>query len=217
MNNLSKRIITSFFLLIVFLSCLFINKFTWLFLLIIVSIISFFEIIKIFKKIFIKNFILYIVNFFALLYLAFFILSGYSLLEIGSKIFVLFIVSVCICSDAGGYIVGKSIGGKKLTKISPRKTISGSLGSLIFSLFPLGALFFIKIENNVNFEYVSIISCLFISIFCQIGDLFISYFKRLSKVKDTGNILPGHGGILDRIDGIIFVVPLLYLISFVIK
>ena len=89
MNNLSKRIITSFFLLIVFLSCLFINKFTWLFLLIIVSIISFFEIIKIFKKIFIKNFILYIVNFFALLYLAFFILSGYSLLEIGSKIFVL--------------------------------------------------------------------------------------------------------------------------------
>ena len=217
MNNLSKRIITSFFLLIVFLSCLFINKFTWLFLLIIVSIISFFEIIKIFKKIFIKNFILYIVNFFALLYLAFFILSGYSLLEIGSKIFVLFIVSVCICSDVGGYIVGKSIGGKKLTKISPRKTISGSLGSLIFSLFPLGALFFIKIENNVNFEYVSIISCLFISIFCQIGDLFISYFKRLSKVKDTGNILPGHGGILDRIDGIIFVVPLLYLISFVIK
>tara|TARA_B100001029_G_scaffold113417_1_gene93706 strand:+ start:662 stop:1315 length:654 start_codon:yes stop_codon:yes gene_type:complete len=217
MNNLSKRIITSFFLLIVFLSCLFINKFTWLFLLIIVSIISFFEIIKIFKKIFIKNFILYIVNFFALLYLAFFILSGYSLLEIGSKIFVLFIVSVCICSDVGGYIVGKSIGGKKLTKISPKKTISGSLGSLIFSLFPLGALFFIKIENNVNFEYVSIISCLFISIFCQIGDLFISYFKRLSKVKDTGNILPGHGGILDRIDGIIFVVPLLYLISFVIK
>ena len=152
-----------------------------------------------------------------MLYLAFFILSGYSLLEIGSKIFVLFIVSVCICSDVGGYIVGKSIGGKKLTKISPKKTISGSLGSLIFSLFPLGALFFIKIENNVNFEYVSIISCLFISIFCQIGDLFISYFKRLSKVKDTGNILPGHGGILDRIDGIIFVVPLLYLISFVIK
>ena len=118
---------------------------------------------------------------------------------------ILFVLGVCIFSDVGGYIIGKSIGGKKLTKISPNKTISGSLGSFLFSLFPLGiALIF---NNTINFSEKYILVCLFVSLSCQLGDLIISYFKRLAKVKDTGKILPGHGGMLDRIDGVIFAIP----------
>ena len=113
-------------------------------------------------------------------------------------------MSVCVLSDIGGYIVGKTIGGKKLIKISPNKTISGSLGAFIFSLFALS--FYNYVEFSINY-YLTILMCLSISLSCQIGDLIISYFKRLAKVKDTGKILPGHGGILDRVDGIIFGVP----------
>tara|TARA_Y100000590_G_scaffold439515_1_gene563659 strand:- start:6671 stop:7096 length:426 start_codon:yes stop_codon:yes gene_type:complete len=120
---------------------------------------------------------------------------------------ILFIVSICILSDVGGYIVGKSIGGKKLTKISPNKTISGTIGSFLFSLLPL---IFIS-QNFIKIEFVTIIWILIISLTCQLGDLFISYLKRLAKVKDTGSFLPGHGGILDRIDGIIFGVPAAFL------
>ena len=108
----------------------------------------------------------------------------------------------------GGYIFGKIIGGKKLTKISPKKTISGSIGSFVFSIIPL---FITNLQNNINidldFSFKNIIFCLIVSLFCQLGDLLISFFKRLSKVKDTGKILPGHGGMLDRIDGIIFAIP----------
>ena len=97
------------------------------------------------------------------------------------------------------------IGGKKLTKISPNKTISGSFGSFCFSIIPL--LIFYNINSS---EYLLSISnflmCLFTSLVCQLGDLFISYLKRKAKVKDTGNFLPGHGGLLDRIDGIIFAI-----------
>ena len=120
---------------------------------------------------------------------------------------ILFILSICILSDIGGYIVGKSIGGKKLTKISPNKTISGSIGSFLFSLLPL---MFID-EIFVKVEFINIIWILTISLTCQLGDLFISYLKRLAKVKDTGSFLPGHGGILDRIDGIVFGVPASFL------
>ena len=111
---------------------------------------------------------------------------------------------ICVCSDIGGYVTGKTIGGKKLTKISPNKTLSGSLGSFLFSII-IPIIFF----RFSEFESISafILWCLIVSLTCQIGDLIISYFKRLAKVKDVGNILPGHGGMLDRIDGIIFGVP----------
>jgi phosphatidate cytidylyltransferase len=97
------------------------------------------------------------------------------------------------------------MGGKKLTKISPKKTISGSLGSFLFSLFPLGVLMILGFEENLPGE--AFLVCLLLSLTCQLGDLIISYFKRLARVKDTGKILPGHGGMLDRIDGIIFAIP----------
>ena len=122
----------------------------------------------------------------------------------------LFILGVCVFSDIGGYIIGKSIGGKKLTKISPNKTISGSFGSFLFSLLPLGiALIFF---NTINYSGKYILVCLLVSLSCQLGDLIISYFKRLAKVKDTGKILPGHGGIFDRIDGLMFVVILTFIL-----
>ena len=123
--------------------------------------------------------------------------------------FFLFIISICFFSDIGGYIFGKVIGGKKLTKISPNKTISGSIGSFVFSLIP------IIIFNNLNhleieLDSYGIIFSLLISLVSQFGDLFISYLKRKAKIKDTGKILPGHGGILDRVDGIIIAIPFSY-------
>ena len=142
------------------------------------------------------------------------IIFGGSSLELhgrsGSPIFFLFILSICFFSDIGGYVIGKLIGGKKLSKISPNKTISGSIGSFLFSIFPL-LLFY----NYNQYEYFISINnflfCLIISLVCQLGDLFISYLKRKAKIKDTGVILPGHGGLLDRTDGIIFAVPFAYL------
>ena len=125
----------------------------------------------------------------------------------------LFVLSVCIFSDMGGYFIGKLVGGKKLTKISPNKTISGSIGSFVFSLFPLFILLvIIKIVPDKNIIILVFIS-LILSFICQSGDLFISYFKRKAKVKDTGSLLPGHGGLLDRIDGIIFAVPIAFFLN----
>ena len=114
---------------------------------------------------------------------------------------------VCIFSDIGGYVIGKSIGGKKLTKLSPNKTLSGTLGSFVFSLAPLILFSILYVEKmNISITELFFIT-LVLSFICQSGDLFISYFKRKAKVKDTGSILPGHGGLLDRIDGIIFALP----------
>ena len=207
MNNLQKRIITSAVLIGIVLSCLFINNYTWLLLLIIVSLISLVEIINLSKKIWKNKLILFIFSTISFIYLFFFTVITFRAKAWLDVEGILFILSICILSDIGGYIVGKSIGGKKLTKISPNKTISGSIGSFLFSLLPL---MFID-EIFVKVEFINIIWILTISLTCQLGDLFISYLKRLAKVKDTGSFLPGHGGILDRIDGIIFGVPAAFL------
>jgi len=211
-DNLSKRIFTSLILLSVLLTCLFLSKYLWLILVIIASVISFLEfnnlLNKIWKK---KEFFKYFIKIICLFYLLFFINSANEIYERG-LIPIIFILLICIFSDTGGYIVGKIIGGKKLTKISPNKTISGTIGSFIFSLIPI-IIFLIIYEVTKNndfkiYSYVTlIILCLSLSFISQLGDLFISYFKRKAKVKDTGSILPGHGGILDRIDGIVFAVP----------
>jgi phosphatidate cytidylyltransferase len=206
-KELKKRIVTSSVLVLILLCCLFIDNYLWLSLLVSVSLISLYEIINLIKKISKSKFIFSIFSILSFFYFFVFTLSAYK-----SKIFlnesgILFILSVCILSDIGGYVVGKTVRGKKLTKISPNKTISGSIGSFLFSLFPL--IFISEIFITTNFT--NIIFCLIISLTCQLGDLFISYLKRLAKVKDTGNFLPGHGGFLDRIDGIIFAVPISFL------
>ena len=214
MNNLQKRIFTSFILSAILLICIFLNKHSFFILVIIASVISFFELNNLVNKIWKKNKLLKnSINIICFLYLFFFTYSAYELYNIKLNL-IIFIILVCIFSDIGGYIIGKSIGGKKLTKISPNKTISGSIGSLIFSLIPI--IIFLLIyyfTKNSEFkihdhEFPTIYYlCLFTSLMCQLGDLFISYYKRKAKIKDTGSILPGHGGLLDRIDGIIFSVP----------
>ncbi len=211
-KELKKRIITSIVLIAIALNCLFINNFSWLLLLSIVSLICWFEFIDLNKKILKKKTIIILPIILSLLFLLLFIYAAYEFrIEKGAAA-ILFVLGVCIFSDVGGYIIGKSIGGKKLTKISPNKTISGSIGSFLFSLFPLGiTMIFLNSqftieEFNPSGKYI--LFCLLVSLSCQLGDLIISYFKRLAKVKDTGKILPGHGGMLDRIDGVIFAIPI---------
>ena len=205
-KELQKRIFTSFILTFVLLICLFLNKFSWLILVIIASIISFLEfnnlVNKIWKK---KNYSKYLINIICFFYLLLFIYSANELYNQGLEL-TLFILLVCIFSDIGGYIVGKTIGGKKLNKISPNKTISGSIGSFLFSIIPI---FIYNIYDSSEYPIIIyiVLSTILVSLTCQIGDLLISYFKRKAKVKDTGSILPGHGGILDRVDGIVFGLP----------
>ena len=133
--------------------------------------------------------------------------SGLHLL---GPVFFLYILSVCICSDVGGYIIGKTIGGKKLIRISPNKTVSGSIGSFCFSILPL-LLFYSFNPSKYSYSINNFLLCLEISLVCQLGDLYISYLKRKAKVKDTGKVLPGHGGVLDRMDGIIFAITFVFI------
>ena len=132
--------------------------------------------------------------------------------DFNSKLMIIFLFCICILSDIGGLLFGKIFKGRKLTKISPNKTISGSVGSFTMSLvlIPIFIYFFNEFNNNI---YDLFTLTIIVSLSCQLGDLFISYLKRKAKVKDTGNLLPGHGGILDRIDGILFAIPtgLIYL------
>ncbi len=214
MNNLSQRIITSVVLLFVLSISLFFNKYILLFGLILCSLILFIEFNNLTKKIWKKKKSkLARANIFSLLFLVIFIYVSYEFYNES----LLFLILICIFSDTGGYIVGNLIGGRKLTKISPKKTISGSIGSFIFSLFPILILWIYNNTFQENFRadnYLKLIPlCLFLCLICQLGDLFISYFKRKASVNDTGSILPGHGGLLDRIDGLIFVIPTAYIIN----
>ena len=206
MSNISQRILTSFPLLIIAIFAIYNNAVLVLSLFIISSVLIF-EFSNILKKIFKRNnsnslifinlFVFYVCLFNVQIY---FFLSDN--IEDKQTIF-LFILSICIFTDIGGYIFGKIFKGKKLTSISPNKTYAGMFGSFICSL--IICMLFIKYFNFTN---NLIIFTLIISLVSQIGDLFFSYLKRKAKIKDTGNFLPGHGGLLDRLDGIIFAVPL---------
>jgi phosphatidate cytidylyltransferase len=214
MNNLIKRIATSVLLLFFLSTSLFLNKYLFIILLIVSSCISFNEFNNLIKKNFKKK--IQVVLNIQILSILFFILFIYTSYEIytQSPTFLIWIILICIFSDTGGFIIGKLIGGKKLTKISPNKTIAGSIGSFIFSLFPLIFFTYIKefrFHDDIDLINLVLISLL-LSLICQLGDLFVSYFKRKAKVKDTGNILPGHGGLLDRIDGLIFVLPSAFIV-----
>ena len=132
--------------------------------------------------------------------------------ERGLFIFLL-VTLICISTDIGGYVFGKLLKGPKLTKISPQKTYAGMIGGILISL--LITIIYIKFNNfnNVIYKEISIqilIFTFFISLVSQIGDITVSFFKRLSKVKNTGILIPGHGGLLDRIDGMIFAFPFTY-------
>ena len=218
--ELGKRIITSIILFLIAIFCILIHKFVFVLILIVTLLICFSEWrdinFKYFKKKQHNNRKYFFVQFAGLIYLFIFLSTSIALRGNNSESIAFFIIILCICifSDIGGYVFGKIIGGKKLTKISPNKTIAGSLGSFIFSLFPL-LLFNLQNYTSVSFEVLSIniALCLIISLVCQLGDLLISYFKRLNKVKNTGTILPGHGGLLDRIDGLIFAIPTVYFLK----
>ena len=217
MNNLSKRIITSILLLLIISISLFYDKNLWLFFLIIISLILFIEFNNLTKKIWKnkKNTITSI-NLVSLIFLIIIIFISYDFYR-KPPVGLVFIFLICIFSDTGGYVIGNLIGGKKLTKISPNKTISGSMGSFIFSLFSIIILWSYYSFTDVLVDTENFLKlipiCLFLCLICQLGDLFISYFKRRAKVDDTGSILPGHGGLLDRIDGVIFVIPAAYLVD----
>ena len=218
--ELGKRIITSIILFLIAIFCILIHKFVFVLILIVTIFVCFNEWrdinYKYFKKKQHNNWKYFFVQFVGLVYLFIFFSTSIALRGNNSESIAFFIIILCICifSDIGGYIFGKVIGGKKLTNISPNKTISGSLGSFIFSILPV-LLFNLQNYTGVSFEVLSIniALCLIISLVCQLGDLLISYFKRLNKVKDTGTILPGHGGLLDRIDGLIFAIPTVYILK----
>mgnify|MGYP006231481921 CR=1 FL=1 len=131
------------------------------------------------------------------------------------------ILIICVSTDIGGYVFGKILKGPKLTKISPNKTYSGMIGSFFISvIFSSIYLSYYNIHIIASAEIISFLDFIFVivvSTISQMGDIFISYFKRKSKIKNTGKIIPGHGGLLDRIDGMIFAFPSAYLILNMIK
>ena len=210
--ELKKRIITSILLFSLFIFCVFINWLIYILFIIIVSGIALSEIAvliwRIEKSTSTKNWIPLRLISFIYIFFIFSPLAG-SFYSLG-PIFIFYILLICIFSDIGGYVVGKTIGGKKLTKISPKKTISGSIGSFCFSLAP-PLLFYTFDQPELFYSFDNFLLCLQISLVCQLGDIFISYIKRKAKVKNTGNFLPGHGGLLDRIDGIIFAIPFVWI------
>ena len=125
--------------------------------------------------------------------------------------FLLFITLICVSTDIGGYVFGKIFKGPKLTKLSPNKTYAGMIGGYllpIISTVIFANVISVKVDLPINW----FIFVIFVSSISQIGDIIISYFKRLSKIKDTGKIIPGHGGLLDRVDGMIFAFPFSYII-----
>ena len=203
--ELQKRIFTSVLLLFSLL-LMYINDTFLAFALFIVSFISFVEFNSLIDKIQKSKINKIIFRILSFLYLSiFFIVVFFSVFNQNpSKIIIIFLLSICVATDIGGLFFGKIFKGKKLTKISPNKTISGSLGSFFFS-FLIFLVFTYYFNFSLNLKYL--ILTFIVSLISQIGDLFISLLKRKAKVKDTGNILPGHGGMLDRIDGILFGIP----------
>ena len=205
MTNFLKRCFTSFSLLIVLYVSL-INKLILFLLLVIISFVSLTEMFKMLKKIYARNkFKISIYLFISISYLSFFFSQLYFLInkDYQNNVIIIFLLSICVATDIGGYIFGKLFKGRKLTKISPNKTYSGLIGAYVLSI-SVFIFFYIQFNLSTHFIILTII----VSTVSQIGDLFISYLKRKAKIKNSGNFLPGHGGILDRIDGIIFALPL---------
>ena len=205
MTSLKKRIYTSITL---FLLIYLVIKYDpiLVFSLIVLGVLSLLEFFSLTKKLF-KHFLINsIINFLFILYISIFcylFIFFSNFLQL--KILLFSLLFCCIASDIGGFIFGKLLKGPKLTKISPNKTYSGAIGSILLSglVFSTSIFYF---TQNLNFKIIIIATLT--SLACQIGDLFFSFLKRKGKIKDTGNILPGHGGVLDRLDGIFFGIPI---------
>tara|TARA_B100001093_G_scaffold408413_1_gene397258 strand:+ start:2708 stop:3364 length:657 start_codon:yes stop_codon:yes gene_type:complete len=206
-NELTKRILSSIILIPLVFLIIIKGSYYFDIFLILCLFISIFEWHKMVKK---KNF--------NLLGIFFLILSFFTIYKLrnsldGKYIYLLFVTIICISTDIGGFLFGKLIKGPKLSRFSPNKTYSGMIGSFILTLLSI-----YLFSNNIYFEYsfnltYEIIAfSIAVSAVSQFGDISISYFKRISKIKDTGKIIPGHGGLLDRIDGMIFAYPFSYLI-----
>jgi len=125
--------------------------------------------------------------------------------------FFLIVTLICIFTDLGGYIFGKIFKGPKLTKISPNKTYAGMFGGFFLSIISIN-LFVNYTSLNLYFTNQLFIFVILVSAISQIGDILISFFKRKSKIKNTGKLIPGHGGLLDRIDGMLLAFPLSYIL-----
>jgi len=208
--ELKKRIFTSI-ILISLLILMYFYSYVMIILLIIVPLIAWIEFYGLISKIFKKNnlrnkILLFFFKSISLLYLLIFsfLIITFKSKNITFEIFIVYFLLISINTDVGGFIFGKIFKGKKLIKTSPNKTISGAFGSFIFSLLLIP--FFYQHLSNIKIITLILITLL-ISLVSQMGDLFISFLKRKARVKDTGDLLPGHGGFLDRIDGILFAVP----------
>ena len=205
-KEFNKRLLTSIIVIPLVLFFIIKGFYLFIFFLSTILLISIYEWNRLSKN-------LYFVKILGIFFIILSIYSAYLLREEQGYLLFLFIISISILTDLGGYFFGKLFKGTKFTKISPNKTYSGVLGSFLFAIS--GGMFLIKsivilpILSN-DLIHISII-ILSISLISQFGDLIISYFKRKSKVKDTGNLLPGHGGLLDRIDGIMFSIPFSYI------
>ena len=207
-KELQKRILSSIILIPVSFFFIIQGSFSFIFFLSLIFLITSLEWFKMTKD----N---ELIKIFGLFFLFFSFFSTIYLRQYIGLNFFLFLIIVCIFTDIGGYIFGKTFKGPRLTKVSPKKTYTGAIGSFLISLiFGLIYVKYLGQKSRILLEIdpiFVILLILFISLTSQVGDLIISYFKRKAKIKDTGKILPGHGGFLDRIDGIIFVMPLTYL------
>ena len=210
-KEFQKRILSSIILIPIALFFIFQGSIYFLFFLSLLFLATSYEWIRMCKT-------KYVMNFFGIIFLIFSFFSAFYIRENIGLLFFLFIILICIFTDIGGYIFGKVFKGPKLTKISPNKTYSGVIGGFLISLSV--GLFFLQYTNTDflgNNSSKILPAILFISLISQLGDLIISYFKRKAKLKDTGNILPGHGGLLDRIDGMIFVIPIIFILISIVK
>ena len=206
-EEIIKRILSSIILLPTVLFFIIKGSFLFNFFIFICFLITTYEWLKLSKN-----------NLFKFLGTIFIIISFYTIFKIRNEFdrdyyHLLLVATICVSTDVGGYIFGNIFKGPKLTKISPKKTYSGVIGSFLLSLIFTNL--FIEFSSNVQtFEFTKemFLFILLVSFVSQIGDLIISYFKRKSKMKDTGTIIPGHGGILDRIDGVIFALPFSYVL-----
>ena len=206
-NELIKRFVSSIVILPISLFAIVNGSILFLFFLFILFLLSSYEWIKMCKKNIKKIFI-------GIIFLLVSFYSAFQLNDLYEHNFFILIIFACILTDLGGFIFGKLFRGPKLTKISPNKTYTGVFGSFVIPVF-----FYLIFSDYININYSEIIKLNFISLILaislisQIGDLTVSYFKRVAKIKDTGKIIPGHGGILDRLDGLIFVIPIVYFLT----